>query len=109
MWGRPTSRRAAYTVVARDRLPSHSRPQICRQAKPTDFPDIGQAVRPAGLLNVRTFHRQSDLGRTRALDRLTMDAPPHICGLEIQRALGSQHQEPFARGSLPDGPYEFAS
>jgi len=30
------------------------------------------------------------------------------CG-QIQRAPGGSRQKPFARGSLPDGPYQFAN
>ena len=45
-----------------------------------------------------------------AMYRQTMDAPPH--NLRSGNTKGSweaSHQEPFARGSLPDGLYEFGS
>jgi hypothetical protein len=53
------------------------------------FPDIGQAVRlREGYSMCGRFTVRAIWAELVALYRLTMDAPPHICGLEIQRALG---------------------
>jgi putative SOS response-associated peptidase YedK len=57
-------------------------------ARARDHTDTGAATAGLGapyeplstagrLSHVRTLHRQSDLGRTRCLYRLTLDAPPH--------------------------------
>ena len=99
MWGQTDlAPHRLIQVLARDRLPSHSRPQICRHAKPTVFPGHragGAAAR--GLFNVRTFHRQSDLGRTRRTLSANDGRPAaHASGPEIQRALG----EPATKSPL---------